>query len=152
MSQKEYLSRENVETILELSLLQKDIFLKWETGVDKDSDILHMRFQIKGCMEPNRVREAWQETVRQTPSLRTVFRKARNRTVQVVLKQYPSLIEFTNLNEPLHSLRDPSLRFNLMEEVAVNTRSDKKKPTIHRFSILSCHRVILDKTSAAPRF
>ena len=144
MNQKEYLSKENVESIWELSLLQQELFSQYEVDERKGNHIIRLVFPIDNALNPSKIQAAWQQVVQKTPLLRTVLRKARNRTVQVVLKEYPAHIEI--IDAAVFPWRDYPVQFNLMEEAGVRLifvrQTDDRK-----FLFLCCHPVIMDKHS-----
>ncbi|MBE7122186.1 amino acid adenylation domain-containing protein [Bacillus cereus] len=84
-----YLSKENVEDILELSLIQKSILSK--------STLTQVVYELPGDFDSERLQQAWEETVAAHQVLRSVFRTLKNRTVQVILKQWPIPIKRLDL-------------------------------------------------------
>lgn len=157
MDAKKYLSKENVESIWELSLVQKETFQQIDSGTNRNNHSVGAAFIIKGHLEPDKIQRAWEQTVCQTPILRTVFRNALKRTVQVVLKEYPIPIEIIDANidvkEPENHrnlafilLQEHSKTFNPIEEPPINIKllrfTDEKA-----IILLIAHRIILDKES-----
>ncbi|HLP57818.1 MAG TPA: amino acid adenylation domain-containing protein [Candidatus Deferrimicrobium sp.] len=144
MNQKDYLSKENVESIWELSLLQKELFDQYEANEKGRNHLIRLAFPMDKAAHPDRIRDAWGQVVQKNPLLRIVLRKARNRTVQVVLKEYPALVEIIDV--PFFSWHDYPVQFNLMEEPGVKlifARQDDGR----KFLFLCCHPVIMDKNS-----
>jgi amino acid adenylation domain-containing protein len=144
MDRKQYLAKENVESIWELSLLQQEMFHQLESSENNANHMLRVAFNINGHMELDKIQEAWKQTIRQTPLLRMVFRNARNRTVQVVLKEYPNPIEI--LDEKDYRANEFAKHFNLKEEVAAHMKLIRKTHDKNIF-LLAGHRIILDKKS-----
>ncbi|TYS57957.1 AMP-binding protein, partial [Sutcliffiella horikoshii] len=89
-----YLSKENVHDIFELSLVQKAIL--------ENEIVTQVSYEIQMDVEFNQLKSYWEETVRAHDSLRSVYRKLNNRTVQVVLKERPIPIEWVDL----HAMED----------------------------------------------
>jgi amino acid adenylation domain-containing protein len=161
MEEKKYLSKENVEEIWELSLLQKEIIQQLNSEKNENNHIISGAFVIKGHLEPGKIQAAWEQTVNRTPILRTVFRKARNRTVQVVLKEFPLQVEIIDKymgtdvdnKEPENHgnlaftlVQEHARTFNPMEEPPVDiklVRLNDEKTII----LLIAHEIILDKES-----
>ncbi|RAT98496.1 non-ribosomal peptide synthetase [Brevibacillus sp. Leaf182] len=85
----QHLTKENVGEVIELSKVQKQ-FLRQDM-------ITTVRYLIKQPIERERAQEAWNELVSETPLMRTVFRKLKNKYVQVVLKQFPISIDWHDL-------------------------------------------------------
>jgi amino acid adenylation domain-containing protein len=148
MNRSQYLSKENVASVWELSPLQKQAFQQM-SGSGKENGngcILRMAAVIRGCLDPDKIQEAWQLTVRQTPLLRTVFRNALNRTVQVVLKEWPDQVEIAE-QAPSFILKPPgSEKINLMEDTAVKMklfRDTGETATL----FLTGHSIITDRKS-----
>ena len=86
-----YLSKENVQGVLELSLVQKAML-----SGDKLTQVAYV---LEGDLNSKRLEQVWEETVAEHPSLRSVFRSLKNRTVQVQLKERPIPIEWQDLRE-----------------------------------------------------
>jgi amino acid adenylation domain-containing protein len=157
MDKEKYLSKENVESIQELSFLQKEMFREFESKEEENGtgNVHWMSFAVNGSPDLNNIQGAWEQVVRQTPLLRTVFRKARNRTLQVVLKEYPTPLEIFGpdpqendkpVDLQLQDHREQSASFNLAEAPSVKAklfRLDDETAII----LLICHRIILDKKS-----
>ena len=145
MDGKQYLSKENVESIWELSLLQQEIFQQSENNENQINRMLRVEFTLNGRpLEVDKIQEAWKHTIRQTPLLRTVFRTARSRTVQVVLKEFPNPVEIVEENNIQGD--EPEKHFNIKEEIAVHIKLIRETPDQVKF-ILSGHPIILDKKS-----
>jgi amino acid adenylation domain-containing protein len=151
VNQKTYLSKENVESIRELSLLQEKILQQSAAGQNQGNHILNIAFNLKGPVEIGKIRSTWQEIIRQTPLLRTVFRTARGRTVQVVLKEYPAALEIIDqrdkpMGEPSSAISLCNhTAFNLTEETGVHFKLIRKANDRSIF-LLSCHRIIMDQS------
>ncbi|MCR8643269.1 amino acid adenylation domain-containing protein [Paenibacillus sp. N1-5-1-14] len=84
-----YLSKENVEQVIELSHLQKALL-----SVDTLTQVTYEWNQVTSLA---RLLQAWEETVHAHAALRTVYRTTKNRTVQVQLKQFPNPIDVHDL-------------------------------------------------------
>ncbi|SMO63583.1 amino acid adenylation domain-containing protein [Melghirimyces algeriensis] len=84
-----YLSKENVQGIVELSLIQKEML--------DGNTFTQVVYTLRDRLHRDCLREAWEETVAEHPSLRSVFRTLKNRIVQVLLKQRPIAMEWQDL-------------------------------------------------------
>ncbi|QKI81705.1 Condensation domain-containing protein [Kroppenstedtia eburnea] len=84
-----YLSKENVQGISELSLVQKAML--------SGDQLTQVAYELQGNLDTKHAEQAWAETVAEHPSLRSVFRRLKNRTVQVLLKKRPIPIEWQDL-------------------------------------------------------
>ncbi|TCP59166.1 amino acid adenylation domain-containing protein [Tumebacillus sp. BK434] len=83
-----YLSKENVQEVLDLSLLQTKIYSQ-ENPEQAELHIAQVRLQLSGALDPAKFAAAVQHVIAQNPLLRTVFRPVRGRVVQVLLKNRP---------------------------------------------------------------
>ncbi|WP_033716038.1 condensation domain-containing protein, partial [Bacillus mycoides] len=83
------LSKDNVQDILELSLVQKAVL--------PNGSLTQVAYELQGNFDSDRLQQAWEETVATHQALRSVFRTLKNRTVQVLLKQRPIPIEWLDL-------------------------------------------------------
>jgi len=87
-----YLSKENVLEVLELSVLQERMIAEPTT---------HLRqyaYELEGSIDPSLLEQALQTVIATHPELRSVFRPLKNRTVQVVLKTRPITLALYDLN------------------------------------------------------
>ncbi|MFD2168536.1 amino acid adenylation domain-containing protein [Tumebacillus lipolyticus] len=91
-----YLSKENVQEVLELSLLQTQIYNQesWESA---STQIEQVRLQLDGSLDPDAFETAVLHIIAQHPPLRTVFRPVRGRVVQAVLKTRPIHVQVLDL-------------------------------------------------------
>ncbi|MTI47958.1 MAG: amino acid adenylation domain-containing protein [Firmicutes bacterium] len=144
-----YLSKENVQEIKSVSPVQKAIL----SGEDvTDDQIIQIKYEIEGAIHVDELKKVWQELVSRNPALRTVFRKARNRLYQVVLKERPIdmevlYLEHINEEDIIKDVLERSRRsFQLMEEPLIRCSLlviDEKQA----FVIWTYHAIILDSLS-----
>lgn len=59
--------------------------------------LTQVAYELQGNTDLKRLEQAWAETVAEHPSLRSVFRRLKNRRVQVLLKHRPIPIEWQDL-------------------------------------------------------
>ncbi|MBL0385637.1 amino acid adenylation domain-containing protein [Tumebacillus sp. ITR2] len=78
-----YLSKENVQEVLELSVLQERMITTPDAHLDQYA------YELEGVIDPVLLEQALQTVIATHPELRSVFRPLKKRTVQVVLKNRP---------------------------------------------------------------
>ncbi|MGZ4112975.1 MAG: condensation domain-containing protein, partial [Tumebacillaceae bacterium] len=91
-----YLSKENVQEVLDLSLLQESIVLQESSQPEAGEHLSQVAYRLQN-VDSTRFQQAWEQVIQSHPSLRVVFRVVRNRTVQVVLKTRPVPVEVLDL-------------------------------------------------------
>jgi amino acid adenylation domain-containing protein len=113
MRELNYLAKENVQEVWELSLVQKALL--------SGNPLTQASYRITGLLDRNEVEKAWNRTVSAHPGLRSVFRTIKNRTVQVVLKERPIELEWL----PLTGLSQEE------QEAAVETTAQRYREPLH---------------------
>lgn len=94
------LDRNNVESILTLTSMQKRMLLNYIS--DDRSDIYHeqLSLTIKGDMDVDILKTSWQAVIENNEMLRTVFRwKEISKPVQIVLKKHEVPIVYIDFSE-----------------------------------------------------
>ncbi|WP_066501825.1 amino acid adenylation domain-containing protein [Abyssisolibacter fermentans] len=91
-----YLSKENVQEIIGLSPIQKHMLLENEESL---RNILQISYEINEAIDREKFQNAWDYVVKSHSPLRTIFRKLKNRTVQIVLKERPITLQVWDLIE-----------------------------------------------------
>lgn len=90
-----YLSKENVQEVAALSLLQEAWF---EGAADRIGEhYLQGVYSLPGNWDGDLLDRAWQAVIAASPELRTVFRAPKNKMVKVVLKQRPVELEIVEV-------------------------------------------------------
>ena len=141
-----YLSKENVQEILEVSLLQESMFL--------NEHVVQTAYALRGTIDEAVFQQAWDDLILRHDPLRTLFPKLKNKTVEVVLKQWMIKVDVRDLRQA-----DPEQRERLTAEVAAEhaqTFSIGQEPLM-RLALLveeeqavflwTYHRLILDERS-----
>ncbi|MEC0126211.1 non-ribosomal peptide synthetase, partial [Paenibacillus pabuli] len=125
-----YLSKENVSEVLELSHIQKEHL--------QQNAINQLLFEFPLNVDRARIQFTWDTLVDDSPALRTVFRSLKNRTVQVVLKSRPITLHWMD-KETLTAEKQQVV----IEEVAEEYRNEfviGEEP-LHRLVILTFGKV-----------
>jgi amino acid adenylation domain-containing protein len=91
-----YLSKENVQEILELTPLQEAL-LRDSADATSEPLLEQVRYTLAGFVVPDRFQQAWDRVCEAPPALRTLFRSAKNRVVQVVLRTRPVPVDVRDL-------------------------------------------------------
>ncbi|ASS75374.1 hypothetical protein CIG75_10475 [Tumebacillus algifaecis] len=149
-----YLSKENVQEVLDLSLLQTRIYQQ-EDPENAKTHVSQVRLHLSGSFDPAHWEAAIAHVISQHALLRTVFRPVRGRVVQVLLKTRPIPVEILDLTgksgeeataeiekaaqtgrEPFHLGEGPLLRVTVAVLDAANA-----------VVIWTYHNMILDETS-----
>ncbi|PWK11296.1 amino acid adenylation domain-containing protein [Tumebacillus permanentifrigoris] len=86
-----YLSKENVLEVLELSVLQERMI------ADGTPHLSQYAYEVENTLDQVLLDQALQAVIAAHPEVRSVFRTLKNRTVQVLLKTRPILLEVHDL-------------------------------------------------------
>ena len=100
-----YLSKENVQELLEISLLQESMI--------SNEHVVQTAYALRGTIDEAVFQQAWDDLILQNDSLRTLFPKLKNKTVEVVLKKWTIQVDVRDLRQA-----DPGQRERLAAEVA----------------------------------
>ncbi|MGB8954796.1 MAG: amino acid adenylation domain-containing protein [Tumebacillaceae bacterium] len=100
-----YLSKENVQELLEVSLLQESMI--------SNEHVVQTAYALRGTIDEAVFQQAWDDLILRNDALRTLFPKLKNKTVEVVLKKWTIKVDVRDLRQ-----LDPEQRERLTAEVA----------------------------------
>ncbi|WP_161556924.1 non-ribosomal peptide synthetase [Paenibacillus amylolyticus] len=121
-----YLSKENVSEVLELSHIQKEYL--------QQHAVNQLVFELPLNIDRSQIQRTWDTLVEDSPALRTIFRSLKNRTVQVVLKSIP--IELHWMDREAVSLADQQVEIELVAKEYRGEFLISEEP-LHRVAILT---------------
>lgn len=135
-----YLSKENVEGMIELSLLQESL-IKANEAPQAVPHFTKARYRVAGDLRIDWFQQALDQVVAAHPVLRSVFRSLKNRTVQVILKQRPIPVRFIKLDGV-----DPTARKAVMEDIdqAHSQPFPVSEGPLMRFSLIQTEAAVFE--------
>lgn len=87
----EHLSKNNVAEIFELTINQKELL--------KQDDFIQISYVLDEFIEPGILQKSWDEVIRESSAMRTIFRKVKNKYFQVILKEIKIPLDWYNFKE-----------------------------------------------------
>jgi hypothetical protein len=134
-----YLSKENVQEVLNLSPVQKNII------DEKKEHLVQAVYKLDNDLDINKINSSWNEIKTSLDVLRTIFRKFKGEFVQVVLKEVPGEIKILALSEIGNSSSDLYHKEYESErkEIDISTKSLIKISMINTSSILVTFSTLL---------
>ncbi len=128
------INKDNVEDLYPLSAIQEGMLYHYfnETGSTEYKEYLHL--EMKGKIEEEGFRKAWQQVIKDYEMLRTVYRwEGLERPVQITLKQFEPDLRFYDLSQ----LND-SLKYNRLEDIKKQDFKETFLLKVPPYRILLC--------------
>ncbi|WP_163946510.1 non-ribosomal peptide synthetase [Paenibacillus sp. SYP-B3998] len=134
MSSNQAITKENVEDIINLSLMQAGMLFHYIQNPETDMYFEQSSFRITGNIDLDKIKQAWGHVAANNEMLRTIFKwNTIDRPIQMVLKQFHPPILTIDLSN--YSPEDQLIQLQIMKET---DRARKLDLELEPYRILLC--------------